>query len=408
MPRGTAPASSTQTIRGRASSNQFPTPNSSEDSWASSGVQSILGNMPVPSPKTQSYVSGRVDPSHWFAELAEPDLAFAHEDWSCFNGGDLPEMSTEMEYDLEGASNITGYNGAESSLQPPTSKPRNLQQESKSRSKNAEHTMTAEECDCQLSQLSIDLCHYISKAEQLRMHHESSPDSAPANTCQSVSEAVGKALESNSRFISLIQDFTKCDMAQVPDNDGSRFLNDQDTTSPLRFPCLLNILSTYLRLVVLVDKLFQRLRGSILAERSTLAVPPVGSSTSSHGFQLLPGLQLAGFSVVQGSFQIRILIEALQHQFEIMETQLGLPRRLRVSNRTDDVGGSGSSGSSKFKLPEALQDPQHGVAVLMGLEGNTRADHVGTREARADVGRDPTVASLRSSIGEVQGLLGIH
>jgi hypothetical protein len=60
-----------------------------------------------------------------------------------------------------------------------------------------------------------------------------------------------------------------------------------------------------------------------------------GDLISTGSIQTFPGLQLAGFPVQQRSLQIKLLIETVVHQFEMIEKILGLPVELRVSDRRD-------------------------------------------------------------------------
>lgn len=413
--RSTMPASNGNAAsnRRRTLSNQIPTPNSSEDSWVATGTHSLVGNMRMSSPRPQSYVPEPVDSSIWFAEMTDPNMAFIQESWNCFDDETMSDMVPEMTHSRHDADsrfhNETGgaaYSNTQSASQALAH--HSLTETRSNPAETTRCTLTTEDCDCELSQLSADLCRYINNAEKLRTNKKAAADNTTASTCQHISEAIGKALESNSRFISLIQAFAKGNSGQAKSGASLLTLEDDVAASPLRLSCLLNILSTYLRLIVLFDKLFGCLHHALLADKAVSTVPASGQATSScpTGFQLLPGLQLAGFSVVQSSFQVRILIEAVQHQFESMETDLSLPPELRVSDRDDNVSSGSPSRNTSFRLPDALQDPQHGVALLLGLE---QAESF--RRARADVGKDPratVVASLRSSISEVQGLLGIQ
>jgi hypothetical protein len=261
--------------------------------------------------------------------------------------------------------------------------------------------LSATDCDRRLSELSIDLSRHVGRIKLHDYDHNFDNSGAfPENCDHEVLDSIARTLKSNSMFISLIQSYARGTCSAADRMEDVTSTNGNILGSPHDFLCSLNILSTYIRLISLSDNLFKQIFASIKddSERHT-RVEPNGAHAQSTIPQILPGLQLAGFTVTQSSFQAQILVQAVLHQFETMAQQLGLPAELRVSDTLSLESARHPVGAPNFKLVDMLQKSQCGFVVAVGGEQNGKKGDSSSE-------RSEVVASLRRSIAEVQALLG--
>ncbi|KAK7715157.1 hypothetical protein SLS64_003854 [Diaporthe eres] len=176
-------------------------------------------------------------------------------------------------------------------------------------------------------------------AKALHQHHHQQRQPAVRNP-------FGEALCYTAELLSIIRSF----MQQQVFGDASLSPSPSSSVSgTIDLVTMLDILSAHTQMVSIYDELFQRLyarlrttagpdgRGSSGSSPSSSSSAPTAQSQPQ--FQALPGLQLAGFPVLQGTLQIKILMQAIMHQFETLEKELSLPAELRVSKRTDTYPG---------------------------------------------------------------------
>ncbi|CAG5181716.1 uncharacterized protein ALTATR162_LOCUS9799 [Alternaria atra] len=261
--------------------------------------------------------------------------------------------------------------------------------------------LSATDCDRRLSELSVDLSRHVGRIKLHDYDHNFDNSGAfPENCDHEVQDAIARTLKSNSMFISLIQSYARGTCSAADRMEDVTSTEGNILGSPHDFLCSLNILSTYIRLISLSDNLFKQIFASIKddSERHT-RVEPNGAHARSTIPQILPGLQLAGFTVTQSSFQAQILMQAVHHQFETMAQQLGLPAELRVSDTLSLESARHPVGAPNFKLVDVLQKSQCGFVVAVGGEQNGKKGDSSSE-------RSEVVASLRRSIAEVQALLG--
>jgi hypothetical protein len=122
------------------------------------------------------------------------------------------------------------------------------------------------------------------------------------------------ALHSISKFVSIIEDYDK----------ELRSANTSPSRRTISVDMILDILLAYLQLVEIYDGLCcQLLAGLRDNPRSAMSE-----------LQILPSLQIAGFSVEQGYLQTKLLIQAIRHHFEMIEKLFGLLVPYRISSRT--------------------------------------------------------------------------
>lgn len=117
---------------------------------------------------------------------------------------------------------------------------------------------------------------------------------------------------------------------------------------PIGIVVILNLLSAYLQIVAIYDRLFhslcRQLRGGSVAE---LQITTFSSSSSAHQQSQQQHQQSHHQQGTTSTLQTKLIIHAILHQFETIERHLGLPAALRVTtddDRTNEFGGGGGSG----------------------------------------------------------------
>jgi hypothetical protein len=150
----------------------------------------------------------------------------------------------------------------------------------------------------------------------------------------------GDALQSISNFLSIIED---CGQELYATTDHH---NSSTCPPAISIVIFLDILSAYLEIVAIYDDLCAHLYNKLRA----------CSQGSPLGFQIFPGLQLAGLSVEHSHLQTKILIQVVVHQFEMIEKVLGLPILYRISGRRDTYTGLLKDERGKRLLGIVMED----------------------------------------------------
>lgn len=139
------------------------------------------------------------------------------------------------------------------------------------------------------------------------------------------SKLFGDALGDTAEFLAIIESYESGTLSGASVTGATYGSDDTacSATSNARVGLIiiLNLISTYLQIVAVYEKLFHNLCQQLFN-------PPAGS-----GLQILPGLRLAGFSVQQGKMQTKILLQAILYQFDKIERCLGLPVEFRVTEK---------------------------------------------------------------------------
>ena len=227
--------------------------------------------------------------------------------------------------------------------------------------------LSGAECEIRLSQLSLELsrqrqeCVTNSQRGSLAGKENDSSESPFESTSknhrdQSTSNPFGDALCSTLEFLNILLCYdssgTSATSSAVSSSHHSRDNSDVSHSS-VSFACVLSLLSSYLRIVTIFDSLFHQLYELQCRNGTT-------SSDLVAGLQTLPDLHLAGFPVQQGILQTKILIQATQHQFELIEKALGLPVELRVSDRPEVYHTGLLQNEWAGALLQAILSGQHG------------------------------------------------
>jgi hypothetical protein len=195
-------------------------------------------------------------------------------------------------------------------------------------------------------------------------------------------------LKDGAEFISVLQSYNY-------DQDDS-----ENAGGRLSEIILLNILSSYIQIITLYDELLKGLCSRLFEKNlyrsspASLAWTPASSSLSVNEAQILPGLQVAGLTIMQGDLQARVLLDVMQHQLATIELLLGLPARgvgvmqgpkRKFSEHTQRNGSSGEDGA----LGIFGKDP-HAKGLLAAMGNGSCA-----------------VASLRDRIRELRELVDL-
>ena len=261
-------------------------------------------------------------------------------------------------------------------------------QQNRTLSSSGENVLSGAERDVRLSQLSLDLSRQMQECETKAQHgNTASKDDAPSrnpfdttiksSADQSASQPYGDALRSTSEFLEILLCYDNGNTSATAVSLTQRQSAISDVSNaPVNFTYVLNLVSCYLRIIGIFDSLLRQLHE--LQCRKGITPPDYGVVVA--GLQILPDLHLAGFPVEQGSLQTKILIQAIEHQFELIERSLGLPVELRVSDRREDY----HSGLLQNEWARSLMQ-----AILRGQRGGEEADVVIFDQI-------PTVDSLES------------
>lgn len=202
-------------------------------------------------------------------------------------------------------------------------------------------TLSRVDCDLRLSQLNVDLCQQaqrnmaadqqsgrtqvgadqeLAEAETRHRYMSGHPDTTGQ------SKEFGDALCSTSEFMAIIE--SKLD--DIAPKDPS---TEHEAHWPLaNLTCVLNLISCYLLIVAVFEKLVFRLYEQMICDGNDTPSTDSLKTPHSAGPQTLPGLRLASFQVQQSNLQTKILIQIIEHQFQMIEKSLGLPFELRVSS----------------------------------------------------------------------------
>lgn len=168
--------------------------------------------------------------------------------------------------------------------------------------------------------------------------------------------AFGKALHSTSDFLNILQMYhynhTGTTFAPISSSNPPH-VNRVSSGRALNYACMLHLLSSYLRIIAIFDSLLSQVH--FLQSCNGQSSP-----RRAEGIQILPDLRLAGFHVHHGALQTKILIEAIQHQFKLIEELLGLPVELRISDRQEAYHVGLLQNNMAKSLFQVVLNRQHG------------------------------------------------
>jgi hypothetical protein len=117
------------------------------------------------------------------------------------------------------------------------------------------------------------------------------------------------------------------------------------------------IITTYLQFVRLYDAVVARMHASLLEMRE-------GEVAS---FQALPGLRLGGFPLSHGNLHIKIILQDLEHQLDLIERLMGLPAEYRLATQQETAEGIFRNSEELLVLLRAVMGQRTGSCHSMGL-----------------------------------------
>lgn len=185
--------------------------------------------------------------------------------------------------------------------------------------------LSAIECGTRLSILRMQLSLHLQQCLEETSDFWDEDMDAKEQQQTAARNPFGEALCYTSELLSII----RCFVQQQALSDVS-LSSSAPVFRTINLVTTLDILSAHTQIVSIYDGLFQRLYAKL-----PNTVGQEAPKLSAPRLQTLPGLQLAGFSVLQGNLQTKILMQAIMHQFETLEKELSLPAELRISKRAE-------------------------------------------------------------------------
>lgn len=180
-------------------------------------------------------------------------------------------------------------------------------------------------CSVRLSRLRLNLSLHLHQCMEASIDFGAGGSDAEESQRTALRNPFGKVLCYTSELLTIIRSFVDQQTAGHPVPSISNFVS-----GTVNLVTMLDILCAHTQIVSIYDTLLQRLYAKLSdiggAEAPDLPTPQL---------QTLPGLQLAGFPVIQGNLQTKILVQAILHQLELLERELSLPKALRVSKRAE-------------------------------------------------------------------------
>ncbi|KAK3689259.1 hypothetical protein B0T22DRAFT_440745 [Podospora appendiculata] len=227
----------------------------------------------------------------------------------------------------------------------------------------------------------------------------------PRNEMPWSSTLFGHCLGDTEEFVTILRSYGSSSLSKDSMTDSDRELG---------ILVVLNLVSAYLQIVTIYDKLLRCICSRLFDQPPISAASYCSSSTSplssrrpsvaligknvgdASQLQILPGLQLAGFFVQQGTLQSKLLIVTMLHQFEAIERLLGLPAEFRVTD---------SKEAEKGLLQRDTRAKNIMTAVMTSI-GSFKMPSAAAASSVASDGGDSSslsiLSSLRQTIKRVQ------
>uniref|UniRef100_A0A093VFA2 Uncharacterized protein n=1 Tax=Talaromyces marneffei PM1 TaxID=1077442 RepID=A0A093VFA2_TALMA len=203
---------------------------------------------------------------------------------------------------------------------------------------------------------------------------------------------VGLLLRSTAEFIDIVRTWTKSTSKQPTESEKTKdrvsstnFWHMHPAKYTLNKPTILMIITTYLLFIRMFDVIFSRL---------TFALQEFPHEAANVRCE--PGLQLGGFSLPQGFLYMKIIIQAFEHQFELMDNALGLPAEYRIS-------ACGNLSERQHDPPGVFENPRYRSllksVVIEGLEDDDQEDDT------AEPDNHNAALRLREKLAKIKELL---
>ncbi|KAL6166240.1 hypothetical protein ACJQWK_07599 [Exserohilum turcicum] len=254
------------------------------------------------------------------------------------------------------------------------------------------------ECNARLCNLNLDLskrlqeCLGTTPQGSPRLYN-AKPEDGSTGDRDGINTTLERALGDLSEFIAVIRsyvstrnDFDRGNPTGEPIGQGVGSGPGISATPKISLVFLINLLSAYLQLVTIYDKIFSPHRTRLC---STASLEPSCTSPSQQPLDF----RLLGLSAAQGTLQTKILIHAILHQFDVIERMLGLPADLRVTDTQDVYLG-------------LFEDER--ARSLLGAVSNAKRIETSWAQAQfnmEDYGGANALSALRMTLKVMQGFL---
>ncbi|KAI1073518.1 hypothetical protein F5B20DRAFT_513158 [Whalleya microplaca] len=263
------------------------------------------------------------------------------------------------------------------------------------------------QCDQRLSHLNVRLSTRLTENFLGLKAHNSNPISRSPSQGSTPSEgarlwsskALGDILRDTAEFASIIKSYNsrRSSTGQEENSSVGERLDSPSIKPRLGTVVQLDLISAYLQIVATYDNLLQYLCSNFCTDDSPPSSPSLAQDSPAYWLnpvglewlQPLPGMEVAGFQVHQGTLQAKLLLETILHHLAIVERLLGLPRTWRATDKRE------SRGVGLFKDTKAC-------LILDAISMNSFEQSGGDLRSHGEL---PTVISLRDGIKRLRAFI---
>ncbi|KAI1100580.1 hypothetical protein F4804DRAFT_318591 [Jackrogersella minutella] len=264
----------------------------------------------------------------------------------------------------------------------------------------SEQTPYILQCDERLARLNLRLSTRLQEHFLASKSHDSNTASCSPSqestsseaTGPSNTQALGDILRDTAEFTSIVESYNP--RRKSMNSIMSERLEPPTTRPRLSTIVQLDLISAYLQIVATYDNLLQYLCSHFCTNDSPPSSPLLKQDSVADWFnpfglerlQPLPGMQVAGFQVHQGTLQAKLLLDTILHHLVIVERLLGLPKAWRATDKYES----------------------HSIGIFADARARLILDAIGLSNleqssgALSSNGELPTIASLRDGIKRLQ------
>jgi hypothetical protein len=242
-------------------------------------------------------------------------------------------------------------------------------------------------CNIRLSKLNMDLSTRIGQCLSSSSENSSTREgSRPEASCSESSMAdllFEQAINDLSEFLIIIQAYRTKGDNPSSDTSTKAVVNQNTSSEPnqrLSLVVFLNLISAYLQIVIVYDKVLQHLRLKLF-----------GGSFDSFGANTATAAGDVRLSGLTGNLRTKLLVHAILHQFDVVERMLGLPADLRVTDKQSTYIG--------------LFEDDRAKGLIGAVSNGNRIEHVWGGTTGDDSCTLKALSSLKESLRLVQTFL---
>lgn len=230
--------------------------------------------------------------------------------------------------------------------------------------------------DCTSEFLSI-----LQQCSQELQNH-GSPNTEPGNglhqTSQEKTEVYGPSKHAE---VWIFHAFMPPASQEFSESNATSMFTKRQIAQPLSTSTILSLASCYLHLITIYNVLLQQMC-------VTLQEP---SFTSLENLQIVSGLRLAEFRVHDNGLQVKIFVQVMEHQLELIEKALGLPDQYRLR-------------SQSYQRPRAA-DGQESLECKGVFDGPKAQAFLESAMRLNDQAATQSISSLRHNLDEILELI---